>query len=205
MRSTRKTALAAAATAVVVGIAGLAAAAISNAHTMTVRLPDGSVEQIHYLGDKPPQVTFQSGSAAVPGFAAIADPFGPGSPFSDLERMSAIMERQSQALLQQMVSLPDVAWGSKGGLQTTDLGGLPAGVRSYSVVSTLSGNGVCTRSVHYRSFGDGKQPQVVTHTSGNCGVPQGADSTGVSAHTHRGSPLSLINVGYRPGEGPPNS
>jgi hypothetical protein len=50
--------------------------------------------------------------------------------------------------------------------------GLPAGVRGYSIVSTISGNGVCSRSVEISSRGDGAKPTVLTHTSGDCAGAQ---------------------------------
>jgi hypothetical protein len=56
------------------------------------------------------------------------------------------------------------------------LGDLPSGTESYSMVSTWSGNGVCTQSVEITSPANGK-PRVVSHSSGNCGSAPG--STGV--------------------------
>ncbi|MBV9554962.1 MAG: hypothetical protein JO032_19460, partial [Alphaproteobacteria bacterium] len=44
------------------------------------------------------------------------------------------------------------------------------GVREYELVSTVTGNSVCNRSVEITSMGNGAAPKVVTHTSGNCGA-----------------------------------
>ncbi len=55
-------------------------------------------------------------------------------------------------------------------------GRVPWAGESYSYVSTISGNGVCTQSVRITSRGDGTPPQVERHSSGNCGAaaaPQG--------------------------------
>jgi hypothetical protein len=57
------------------------------------------------------------------------------------------------------------------------LGNLPPRTESYSMVSTWSGNGVCTQSVEITSPANGGKPRVVSHSSGNCGSAPG--STGV--------------------------
>jgi hypothetical protein len=49
----------------------------------------------------------------------------------------------------------------------------PPGSQSYSFVSTMSGSGVCTRSVEITSMGNGAAPRVVSHSSGNCGSAEG--------------------------------
>jgi hypothetical protein len=53
MRLVRKAILAGAAAIALAGTAGLAAAEIKNAHVLDVRLPDGSLAQIQYVGDTP--------------------------------------------------------------------------------------------------------------------------------------------------------
>ncbi len=73
-------------------IAGSAAAESLPAHTMTIQLPDGSIEEIHYTGDTAPQID------VVPAISAIAAPspfwaFGPNSPFAAMEQISAAMDR----------------------------------------------------------------------------------------------------------------
>ena len=57
------------------------------------------------------------------------------------------------------------------------------------MVSTSTGNGVCTRSFEYRSLGDGKPPKVVSHASGDCG-----GATGAAPAAHSGAPAAAIPV-----------
>ncbi|MBW9051666.1 hypothetical protein [Rhizobium mesosinicum] len=127
----------------------------ANTHVLVVRLPDGSIEQIRYAGERPPQVRIDG--QPEPG---LFDPFWPSAPFADLDRISAAIDREAAAVLQQAGSM---MLASPGNLTTIGLGELPAGVRGYSMVSTISGNGVCTRSVRYFSTGNGK-PHVESNT-----------------------------------------
>ena len=57
MRAMRKALLAGAAVIALTGIAGLGVAAINQAHVIDVRLPDGSLAHIRYVGDTPPTVS----------------------------------------------------------------------------------------------------------------------------------------------------
>jgi hypothetical protein len=130
-------------------------------HVLVVHLPDGSIERIRYAGNRRPRVSIDGGPDPAPG---LFDPFWPSAPFSDLDRISAAMDREAAAMLQQADSMMQTPPGD---LTTVDLNGLPAGVQGYSMVSTISGNSVCTRSARYFSTGDGK-PRVESSTSGNC-------------------------------------
>lgn len=130
-------------------------------HELVVRLPDGSLERIRYAGNRPPQVRFYSEPNSAPG---LIDPFWPSTPFAELDRISVAMDREAAAMMQQADSMMQA---SSGNPVMVGLNGLPAGVQSYSMVSTMSGNGVCTRSVRYFSAGDGK-PHVESSASGNC-------------------------------------
>ena len=153
---------------------------------MTVRLPDGGVERIFYTGDTPPQVTFPAPSPV----AYAADPF------VIMQRISAEMDRESAAMMGQadamMVDpMATAPLGTPDRLMTVNLGDLPAGARGYSFVSTMSGNGVCSRSVQITSRGDGAKPTVVTHTSGDCAaVP--ADHPPTRALDTRPAPASNL-------------
>jgi hypothetical protein len=138
------------------GAAGLAAAASNDAHVLNIRLPDGSVEQIRYAGDTPPQVRL---AAPAPAFIVY-------NPFAEMARISAAMDRQEAMMMQQAASLE--ANAGPHGLMQADVSRLPTGVQGFSMVSTLSGNGVCTQSVQYTSTGDGKPAKVLTKTSGDC-------------------------------------
>ena len=73
-------------------------------------------------------------------------------------------------------------------------GRLPPGATGYTVISTLSGSGVCTRTIQYHSTGHG-QPQVLTRTSGQCAAsgPRQAWKTGAPDNAP-----GLTSVSYRP-------
>jgi hypothetical protein len=117
--------------------------------------------------------------------------------------MSAAMDRKAAALLRQASQLQEMSLGNVDGFQRADLGRLPPGVRGYSMVSTVSGAGLCTRSVEYRSFGAGEPPKVVTRTSGNCGAKQDGDSASTSIASRRPSPPSLTQISYDGGGAQP--
>lgn len=167
MRPLRKAIFAGAAAIALVGVAGLAVAEIKNAHVLDVYLPNGSSAHIRYVGDTPPTVSVAPPPMALSILSPAADPFGPDSPFAALDRMSQAMDRQADAMLRDIAAQPMPALVEPG-LMQIDIGKLPPGAQGFSMVSTLSGNGVCTRSVQYRSLGDGKPPQAVTRTSGSC-------------------------------------
>jgi hypothetical protein len=156
------------------GAAGLAAAAGNDAHVLNLRLPDGSVEQIRYTGDTPPQVRV---AQPAPAFIVF-------NPFAEMERISAAMDRQEAMMMQQASSLE--AGAVPRGLMQVNVGGLPAGVEGFSMVSTVSGNGVCTQSVQYTSTGDGKPAKILTKSSGDCSAaplaPHGMDAAPVPTH-----------------------
>ena len=166
--------------AVVLGAAGLASAGageLAKTHTLNVRLPDGSVEQLRYVGDRPPQISFRQ--APDPFFSPGFDPVDLDSPFVALDRMSAEMDREAQAILDETPVWRDSAFGFPAPLALAHSGRLAPGARSFSVVSTLSGGHVCTRSVEAYASPDGGQPRIVTRTSGDCGPGhRGALSSG---------------------------
>jgi hypothetical protein len=180
MRPLRKAILAGAAAITLAGVAGLAAAEIKNAHMLDVRLPDGSLAHIRYVGDTPPTVTFGSAPIAHLTLSPASDPFGPESPFAALERITEAMDRQADAMFREVGAQSALALAGPD-LTQVDVGKLPAGVQGFSMVSTMSGNGVCTRSVQYRSPGEGKPPQVVTRTSGACAADQKRPALSVTA------------------------
>lgn len=153
-------------------------------HVMTVRLPGGDVEEIRYSGDVRPQVTVSPGDA----FADLGWPaafFGPDSTFAQMDRISAAMDRQMGLMMRNAEALaaePALATG-------IDQVKLPPGMQSYSLVSSMSGNGICGRSVEITSRGDGQKPQVVSKTWGNCGRAQngaGANSPASPANQPSG-------------------
>lgn len=164
MRHLRKAILVGAAAIALVGVAGFAAE-FKNTHQLDVRLPDGSLAHIRYVGETPPTVSFAPPPMALSIFSPASDLFGRGAPFAALEQISEAMDRQAEAVLH------DASAQSRLALTGADLMQLPPGVQGFSMVSTMSGSGVCTRSVQYRSLADGK-PQVVTRTSGSCTADQ---------------------------------
>ncbi len=193
----------------VIALGGLAVAAeIRNAHVLTVQLPDGTVEHIHYIGDTPPKVSFQSAPASMVAFAPMMDPAGPDPAFAQMARMSAAMDQQAAMMLQQAHSLQARALAGPGGLVSVDMSALPPGAQGYSMVSTMSGSGVCTRSVQYTSAGDGQAPKVLTKTSGDCGA-----ATSTSLPAARPAPMArpapaaspeaprMTEASYHPGAG----
>lgn len=157
MRVVRTALMAGVAAVAVAGFSGWAHAQSPQVHVMTVQLPGGGVDVIHYTGDVPPQVVLANGPAAVAA-APLPSLFGPDSPFAELQRISAAMDRQAATLMQ------------------TDFANLPPGTQGFSFVSTMSGNGVCTQSVEITQNGNGA-PHVVRHSSGNCGPTGGAGAT----------------------------
>jgi len=150
-----------------VGLAGFAEAGSPAVHTLTIRLPGGGIETIRYTGDVAPKVML-----APPQMVAFAPAF-PAFPvdpvFARLERISAAMHRQMTDMMQQ-AEMMDAQ--SSDQLSQAMLKNAPGS--GYSFVSTMSGNGICMRSVQITSTPGGK-PQVVSHTSGDCkGAPASA-------------------------------
>ncbi len=200
MQKFRTAALIGAVVLAAAGLAGASAGELARTHVLTIRLPDGSVEQIRYLGDRPPQIHFTQDPAPLlwPGFERV----DMNSPFAALDRMSAEMDRDAQALLNETADLQASAFGFPDPLALIDSGRLAPGARSVSVVSTLSGGHVCTRSVEVYASPEGGRPRIVTRTSGDCGgsargsLPSGARRPGAPVRTRPG----LIEVNARPGE-----
>jgi hypothetical protein len=145
-----------------IGFCGVAAAQSPQTHVMNLTLPDGGVAQIHYVGNTPPQVYISDSPAPV--LSALPSVFGRGSPFAEMERISAAMDRQADQMFRQAAAL----MANPAQLSPTEIGTLPAGAQEYQFVSMMNGNGVCSRSVEITSQGNGTAPRVVTHTSGNC-------------------------------------
>ena len=137
MQKFRTAALIGAVVLAAAGLAGASAGELARTHILTVRLPDGSIEQIRYVGDLPPRIHWTQDPAPLfsPGFERM----DMNSPFAALDRMSAEMDREAQALLNQTARLQDSAFGFPDPLALIDSGRLAPGARSFSVVSTLSG------------------------------------------------------------------
>ena len=109
MQKFRTAALIGAVVLAAAGLAGASAGELARTHILTVRLPDGSIEQIRYLGERPPQIHWTQDPAPLfsPGF----EPVDMNAPFAALDRMSAEMDREADALLNQAARLQDSAFG----------------------------------------------------------------------------------------------
>ena len=113
-------------------------------HVMTLRLPDGQIEQVRYTGNVPPTVIVAPDAIAA---SAVA-----GDPFTMLDRISARMDRQAEILFREIDAM---APGQFGGFATIPAAAAP---------------GVCMQSVQISFDGRGAAPHVVSHSSGNCGL-----------------------------------
>ena len=180
MRTIRTAMIAGTAAIGLVGLPGAASAQSPRIHVMNVQLPDGGVAQVQYVGDVPPQIAVANAPTVAPlgfpMFMAMPSLFGSESPFAMMDRISAAMDRQMAAVMQSAQTLPTL-----NATQMTEaaMRNLPAGAQSYSFSSTLSGNGVCVRSVQITSSGNGAEPKVVSHSSGNCGPETAPQVNGV--------------------------
>lgn len=174
MRTASTALLAGVAAIAVAGLSGIAAARDLNTHVMTVAVPGGGVAEIRYTGDVPPQVVLSPAPTTLSALTPFGAFFGSASPFADLERLSAAMDREAASLMRQAELLARVpAFGGSQPIQAA-LGGLPPGTTSYTMVSTWSGNGVCSQSVEIAAPANGGKPRVVSHSSGNCGSAPGS-------------------------------
>ena len=195
----RTAALIAAAVLAAAGLARASAGELAKTHILTVRLPDGSIEQIRYAGDRPPRISFSEEPA--PLLSPLFVSFGPDSPFAVLDRMSAEMDREAAALWNETARLSDFALWPSGALTEADFGALPPGARGVSIDSTLSGGHVCTRTFEYFASPQGGRPRVVTRTSGDCGPGHRRSPPSVRQPTEPGRP-GPIEVNARPGDMP---
>ncbi len=193
-------AISAAALAILVG--SVAAAEMKNAHVLTVRLPDGTVERIRYSGDVAPEVSLRPAGAPL-AFVPAADLFDAGSPFAEVDRVFADMDRQAESMLRQAevmrrAAIQEQAGGPRG-LMQAGFGALPAGVSSYSVVTTIEGGKACTRTVEFTGNAAGGAPKVLTSSSGDCraaGAPATPTVAPGGASPTRRAP-GLVQASYR--------
>ena len=193
-----RTPLLAGAVALAVGASAPAVAQTGN--VMTVALPGGGVAEIQYAGNIPPKVVIGQAPPAFASWTPIASLFGADSPFAMMERMSDEMDRQAAAMFRQAELL--TAQARSGQPVEAAFGHLPAGAHGYSYISTMSGNGVCTRSVEIISQGSGP-PKVVSHSSGTCGSAgggtAGANTTPVAPRPTKQPDLVLTTAAPAPG------
>ncbi len=189
---------------VLAGSSGIALANGAKLNTMKVRLPDGGVAVVQYSGNVPPQISF--------GAAPIASQvFGFDLPFAELDQISAQMNREMNALMQDTSAFA-LPLAAPGPLFEADLKNIPQGTVAYSMTSTISGNGTCMRSMEITRSADSKAPKVVSHSSGNC-ANTGSTSAWHAAPMNSGgnggitylppaqvsAPADVHEVSYRPG------
>ncbi|QJU57597.1 hypothetical protein HL653_07165 [Sphingomonas sp. AP4-R1] len=164
MRPSRKLALAGIATLALAGTA--LAAGAEKLHTMNVTMPDGSIARIHYAGDVAPRIVMQPVAAPVALIAQEQD-----DPFLALDRISAMMDAQADAMFAQAhAAAATQAAAAPGVTRTADTHAVaaPQGGVSYSYVSSTSANGGCTQSYRMTSFAPNEAPKVETSQSGDC-------------------------------------
>lgn len=184
MTTVRTALLAGTAAVLLAGTAGLALAQSPSDHVLTIQLPGGGIEQIHYSGAVPPHVVLMPDAGALPAMMAPGPAFW-ASPFATLDRITAQMDRETDALLQQAEVMARQPLPTPDQMLRVQFGTLPRGAESYSYVATFTGNGVCARSVTISSEGNGLKPQVVSHVSGDCGPGQGAVQPATVTPAHR--------------------
>lgn len=184
-------------------------------HSMTVRLPDGGIAQIRYSGNIPPRVAFMPGPPASAYMrSAYARPayYRAASPFATLDRISAQMDREMDALMSEVAMTPPLA--NPQAMFNVDMRNLPPGALQYSAVSTVAGGGnFCTRSIEITRGASGARPRIVERTSGDCrGVgnmrlgaaplpPQQHAARRIETRNWRASRRSgpeILNVAYQP-------
>ncbi len=166
---------------------------------MTVELPDGSIQQIRYVGDTPPQIRFVAQPVAA---APIAEPtdifeaaFGPNSAFAEMERVSAAMQAQSAAMMQRAMAQAPAASGK--GVTLTNAAGQPIGVMHYSYVSSSTDANGCTQTVSYNSDdqapnGQPAQPKLTRIAYDGCGVAARAGVTPTVAPAPATNPAPVV-------------
>lgn len=167
-------------TTLLAGVAAVALAGTALAHTLTVQLPGGATEYVQYSGDIAPQISF----GTIPIAAGPSSAFGPNSPFALMQQISAQMDRETAAMMNEINQLQSAAFSSfanPGPTMQAAMTNVPPGTQSYSFVSTLSPSGVCSQSMQITSNGPGQKPQIVTHSSGNCGAMGVGGPTSVAA------------------------
>lgn len=155
----------------VAGLAGTAVAGVRSVHVMNVRLPDGTVEQVHYVGDVAPRVTLVPMIPVADAAEGIPVGFAmPGLAMPDFDAFAQI-DRQVAAMQQQMAALSSQASGSAPAAASLAAygNGLPAGTTSFSSVTYSENGHQCSRSTQVIGQGPGKAPKVSSTVSGDCG------------------------------------
>lgn len=160
------------------GSAAIAGAAMAAERTMLIALPDGSVQHVAFPEETAPRILVIQVPAPLSPFAAV----GSASPFAAMERMSAMMDAQADAMLRQVAMMRAQAPAQPGnGIVMTNAEGQPVGVMHYSFTSSTTSTDGCTQTVNYSSNGStAEQPKVIRTSAGHCadGSPAIATATG---------------------------
>jgi hypothetical protein len=168
---------------------------------VNVALPDGSVEQVRCTGDVAPRLV-----AMPPAADPMLVAFGPDSPFAMMDRISAAMNAQMAGLMRQAAAMQSMTPEQL--QQAAMRSGPGGGTTSFTMVSTSGADGVvCSQSVRTVSLGDGKAPQVIRTTSGDCGSavsrPQGLTPAAAAA-VKAPAPLTPAVLPAQPAERAPD-
>jgi hypothetical protein len=156
-------------------------AATPDVHTMLVNLPDGSVAQVQYQGKVAPRISIQP--VAVARSADTLEETVPDA-FARMAMVSAMMDRQADAMMQQVAMLQHEAAahapGTQPGMTITGMTGLPQGMHMTYVSTTTDADG-CTRTISYSSDGEGHAaPRVTQAASDGCHAAGTVDQSGPS-------------------------
>ena len=193
MRKVRTAMIAAVGT---LALAGAALAASDKPRMMLVALPDGSVQHIQYQGDEAPQIVLLRDPT--PGIIPTA--FSADSPFADIERISAAMEANAEAMMRQAATMqaqmPTIADGK--GIVMTNAAGQPVGVMHYSYVSSTTTADGCTQTVQYSSDGSSSQPKLIRTSAGSCGTAKAAPAVTPTSAAPAAKPAPKITPASAP-------
>ena len=148
----------------IAALAGSAAWAASTTaqHRLTVWLPGGGSETITYQGDVAPKVSFDRDSVAPISLWSLG-----AFDATPIDRIALAMDADMASMIRQADAMMAVPMMVEPFNDLTEADFSSPGSQSYSVISTMNGNNVCTRSVEITEEGHGK-PKVVRHSSGNC-------------------------------------
>ena len=192
--------------------AGMAEAATAQLHTMKVAGPDGQVVEVQYTGKVAPRVQVLPAQA----ISQIAYAPDMSDPFVQMQRASAMMDAQMDAMMQRAAMMQQhaaamqqqiIAASANGravpGLTMT--GDMPKGMHVTYVSSTTDANG-CTRTVSYQSDGGTAAPTLTKASSDGCDAagsgaePIQAKASVPAGHGRTGRSESLTPAN-RPGVG----
>ena len=140
----------------VLAISGIVGAQFVKTHTISVRLPDGGEARVFYAGNVPPGITVEPDGRTIAA-SWLPERFVAESPFAEMDWVAAEMDREADVMLRDTAT-------------PIPTGPLAPGAQGYSFASTLSGAGVCSRSVEIIADGHGDRPRVLTRTTGDCRV-----------------------------------